>query len=142
MARDVRSLSWRARLVYGVGCIALGCYPLALGLGLFATDSSMLTAPPWVVSSAGIAFVIAGFMILLAHYSRVNDLLAGVLLFVFGLIGVWVAVFSSNEGFSGGLPFLPRDTNIMLGRWLFGLGALISFATCAYAFRRALSRST
>lgn len=137
MARDVRSLSKRARLVYGLGCIAVGCYPVALGLGFFPVAEAGLNAPPWVVMAAGFAFVIAGFMILLADHSRANDLLAGILLLLFGAIGVWVSLFSSSEGFSGGLPFLSQETNVFLGRCLFGLGALISFAVCAYAFRRA-----
>lgn len=141
MARDARSLSARARLVYGLGCIALGCYPLALSLGLLPVGETGFNAPLWVVAGAGFVFVIAGFMILLANYSRANDLLAGVLLLLFGIMGAWVSLFSSSEGFSGGLPLLSREANILLGRWLFGLGALISFAMCGYAIRRAIRES-
>ena len=142
MARDARSLSWRAKLAYGVGCIALGCYPIALGLGFFPVEEARLNAPPWVVVAAGLAFVIAGFMILLAAHSRVNDLLAAVLLLLFSVMGIWVSIFSPSEGFSGGLPFLSRELNIMLGRGLFGLGSLISIAMCAYALGRAANKST
>lgn len=141
MVRDARSLSGRARLVYGLGCIALGCYPLALSLGFLPVDEAGLHAPLWVVAVAGFVFIIAGFMILLANHSRANDLLAGVLLFLFGIMGAWVSLFSSSEGFSGGLPLVSQETNILLGRWLFGLGALISFALCGYAFRRAIRQS-
>lgn len=139
---SARNLSGRARLVYGLGCIALGCYPVALSLGLLPADDAGLQTPSWVVAAAGIAFIIAGFMILLARHTRANDLLAGVLLLLFGFMGIWVSVFSSAEGFSGGLPFLSRDLNIVLGRWLFGFGALISFAMSGYAFRRAVTGST
>lgn len=131
----------RARLIYGVGCVLIGCYPVALGLGLLPVDQADVHTPLWVVAGAGFAFVIAGFMILFAKHSRVNDLLAGILLLLFGIIGIWVSLFSSSEGFSGGLPFLPRELNITLGRWLFGLGSLISFAMCGYAFRRAIRGS-
>lgn len=141
MAKDVRSLSGRARLAYGLGCIALGCYPIAISLGYIPIEESASTAPPWVIAGAGSAFVIAGFMILLAHHSRANDWLAGVLLMVFGIMGVWVSVFSSSEGFSGGLPFFSQELNIRVGRWVFGLGSLICFALCAWAFRRAVSGS-
>jgi hypothetical protein len=141
MARDVRSLSRRARLAYGIGCIALGCYPVALGLGFFPADEAGLNAPRWVVAAAGCLFVIAGFMIFLANHSRANDLLAGILLLIFCALGLWVSLFSSDEGFSGGLPFLSHELNVTLGRWLIGLGAMITFAMCAYAFRRAFSRS-
>lgn len=137
MARDIRSLSRRARLIYGLGCIALGCFPIAASLGYAPVDEAAMTAPPWVVAGAGFIFVIVGFMFLLAHHSRANDLLAGVLLMLFGILGAWVSLFSSSEGFSGGLPFLSRELNTSIARWVFGLGALISFALCAWAFRRA-----
>ncbi|MDJ0700063.1 MAG: hypothetical protein QNJ07_09420 [Woeseiaceae bacterium] len=141
MAKHIRSLSKRARLVYGVGCLALGCYPIAMALGYVSIDEAESTAPRWVVAGAGLTFVVAGFMILLAKHSRANDLLAGVLLLLFGILGTWVAVFSSGEGFSGGLPFLSSELNIKVGRWVFGLGAMICFAFCVYAFRRATTRS-
>lgn len=137
MAKNIKSLSSRARLAYGLACIALGLYPVALGLGYFPVDEARLTAPSWVVAAAGFAFVIAGLMILLADHSRANDLLAGILLLIFGAIGAWVSLFSSSEGFSGGWPFFSQELNVFLGRCLFGLGALISFAICGYAFRRA-----
>lgn len=94
-------------------------------------------APMWVVASSGIVFLIAGCMIFLADHSWANDLLAGFLCLLFGAIGAWVSLFSSSEGFSGGLWILSNDANVSLGRWVFGLGALISFSISAYAFRRA-----
>jgi len=141
MAKDIRSLSKHARLAYGLGCLALGSYPIALSLGYVQIEESASTAPPWVIAGAGFVFVIAGFMILLANHSRANNLLAGVLLMVFGIMGIWVSLFSSSEGFSGGLPFLSQDLNILIGRCLFGLGAIISFALSAWAFRRGVSGS-
>ncbi len=137
MAKDIRSLSRRARLVYGFGCIIVGCLPIAMGLGYLPVDASESTAPSWVIVGAGSTFVIAGFMILFANHSRVNDLLAGFLLMLFGAIGLWVSVFSSGDGMSGGIPFVSRETNVLIGRWLFGLGALMSFALMIWAFRRA-----
>ena len=141
MARDTRSLSVRERSVYGIGCLALGCYPMAVALGVIPVQQADLAAPRWVIAGAGLVFVFAGFMILLAHHSRANDLLAGVLLLLFGILGAWVSVFSSDEGFSGGLPFLVPELNVLVGRWVFGLGALICFVLCVYALRRAASTS-
>ena len=141
MAMDARSPSGRARLVYGLGCIMLGCYPLALSLGFLPVDEAALNAPLWVVAGAGFVFVIAGFKILLAKHSRANDLLAGALLFLFGIMGAWVSLFGSSEGFSGGLPIVSSEANVLLGRWIFGLGSLVSFALSVYAFRRAIRKS-
>ena len=141
MARDVRSLSPHSRLAWGLGCIALGCYPISMALGWLPVDEADVMAPLWVVAMAGLAFVIAGAMILLANHSWANDLLAGVLCLLFGITGTWVSLFSSSEGFSGGSPLLSDESNVMLGRWLFGIGALICFAISAYAFRRAAQSS-
>lgn len=142
MAKDIRSLSNRARSVYGIGCLALGCYPIAIALGFVTVDEAALTVPRWIIAGAGLAFVVAGLMILYAHYSRANDVLAGVLLLLFGALGTWVSLFSSEEGFSGGLPFLSSERNVAVGRWVFGLGALICFALSVYAFRRAARSPT
>lgn len=141
MADDVRSLSKRSRITWGLICIGVGCYPIAIALGLIPLGPDEEMAPLWVIAGAGIAFIIAGLMILLAHYSRANDYLAGVLCLVFGAMGTWVSLFSSDDGFSGGLFFLSHEQNIMLGRWVFGLGAVICFAICVYAFRRAAQSS-
>ena len=141
MAKDIRSLSKRARLGYGIGCLVLGCYAIAIAFGPLSVESADLLAPRWVVAGAGLTFVIAGCMILLANHSKANDMLAGLLLLLFGILGTWVSVFSSDAGFSGGLPFLSRELNIQVGRWLFGLGALICFAFSAYAFRRAAAET-
>ena len=141
MAKDVRSLSRGSRLAWGFVCIAIGCYPIAISFGLVPFDDAPLNAPQWVVAGAGIAFVIAGLMILLAHHPRANDFLAGVLCMLFGFMGAWVALFSSSAGFSGGWFFLSDEQNETIGRWVFGVGAVVSFAVAAWAFRRASQSS-
>lgn len=139
MAKDIRSLTKRSRLAYGFGCIALGGYPLALAVGFVPAGEPGLLAPAWAAAGAGMVFIIGGFMILLADHSQANDFLAGFLLLIFGAVGTWASLFSPSEGIQGGLPFLSRETNVLVGRWVFGLGALISFSLSAWAFRRAAS---
>lgn len=141
MANSIRSLSKRARLIWGLVCIAMGCFPISVALGLVPTDEADVMAPMWVVALVGFVLLIAGLMILLANYSRANDFLAGVLCLAFGAIGTWASLFSSSDGFSGGLFFLSYEQNVILGRWFFGFGALICFAISAYAFRRAARSS-
>lgn len=125
----------------GLLCIALGFYPFSIALGILPVDEAKVMAPMWVVATSGIMFVIAGGMILLGSHSWANDSLAGILCLLFGGMGTWVSLFSSSEGFSGGIPLLPHESNVTLGRWMFGIGALISFAVSAYAFRRAYQSS-
>jgi len=141
MAERVRSLSRRARYAWGLVCIALGLYPVSLALGLIPFDEGKVAAPMWVVALSGFVFLIGGLMLLLADYARANNLLAGVLCLVFGVAGAWVSLFGHSDGFSGGFMFLSNEQNVTLGRWVFGLGALMCFATSAYAFRRAAQSS-
>lgn len=125
----------------GLVCIALGCYPLSIALGFLPIDEAKMMAPMWVVAMSGVVFIIAGGMILLGNHSWANDLLAGILCLLFGVMGAWVSLFSASEGFSGGVPLLGHESNVTLARWMFGIGALISFAISAYAFRRAYQSS-
>jgi len=141
MTQDIRTLSSRARLVYGLGCITLGCFPILVSTGLLDAWKSASLAPYWVVVGTGVIFIIAGFMILMAHHSRVNDLLAAVLLMIFGILGVWASLFGTSESISGGLPFFSREINVLIGRWVFGISALISFALCAWAIRRGMANT-
>jgi len=122
-------------------CIVLGILPMLIALGLIPVDEADVLAPMWVVALSGMVFLIGGCMIFLGDHSRANDLLAGVLCLVFGVVGTWVSLFSPGEGFSGGIPLLSTADNVILGRWVFGGGALICFVISAYAFRRAILSS-
>lgn len=131
----------RTRFVLGLICIVLGTLPLLVALGVIPVDEADVYAPIWVVAISGMVFLIGGCMIFLGDHSWANDLLAGVLCLLFGVVGVWVALFACSEGFSGGIPLLSDAVNVTLGRWVFGGGALISFSISAYAFRRAFQSS-
>ena len=115
--------------------IACGGYALLVASGLLNAEPSNGT-PFWVIGLVGLSFVIAGLMILLRHYSRAVDLLAAVLLGAFTLVAGWVTFDSSPDGMSGGIPFLPRDMNVTLGRTMFGLGTLMCFGGFLYALKR------
>lgn len=75
-------------------------------------------------------------MMLVGHDSRINDLFASILLLIMGLVGAWVALFGPADAFSGGIPFLPTEYNIVIARWLFGSGAVVVFAFFVYALHR------
>jgi hypothetical protein len=137
MAENLENISGRSRLAWGLFCIAVGCYPIAVALGLLPVDEARLMAPMWAVAMAGFMFVVAGAMILIGNHRWANDLLAGILTLLFGIMGTWTSLFSPSEGFSGGIALLSDESNVTLGRWMFGIGALMCFAVSAYAFRRA-----
>lgn len=115
--------------------IACGGYALLAASGVLPVTMANDT-PVWVLGLAGIMFVIAGLMIFLRNYSRALDLLAALILASFTLIAAWITFHASSEGFSGGIPFLPYEFNVSLGRVMFGLGALLCFGGFLYALKR------
>ena len=131
----------RARRFAGLLCIALGLLPMSVALGWISVPSTSLHAPMWVLALCGGIFVVTGSMIVLGNQSRANDLLAGIICLLFGTVGAWIALLGPAEGISGGLPFLSGATNSAIGRWVFGIGALMCFAIAAYAFRLAFQSS-
>lgn len=130
----------RGRLVLGLLCIAAGVMPILVALDIVAVDPGQVSAPMWVVAACGAVFVIGGCMAILASHSWANDVLAGALCLSFAAIGTWVALFSSADDFSGGVPFVAHETNVLIGRWVFGTGTLICLAISFYVFKRAARR--
>jgi hypothetical protein len=130
-----------SRLAWGLICIALGLLPISIALDWLPVAEASLHAPPWVVALSGAVFLIGGCMILLTNHTWANDLLAALLCLPFGIIAAWAALFGASDAFSGGLPFLSHEANVVLGRWVFGVGAIICFVISAYAARRAIQSS-
>ena len=115
--------------------IACGGFALLAAAGVVPIETSNDT-PLWVIGLVGAIFVIAGIMIFLRNYSRALDLFAAVLLAAFTLVAGWITFYSSPEGFSGGIPFLPHAMNVSVARGMFGFGALMCFAGFLYALKR------
>ena len=115
--------------------IACGGYALLAASSVIPVQTENDT-PLWVVGLVGVIFVIAGIMIFLRNYSRALDLFAAIMLAAFTLISGWITFHASSEGFSGGIPFLPNDTNVSLSRVMFGIGTLLCFGIFLYALNR------
>ncbi len=115
--------------------IACGGYALLAASGVIPVQRANNT-PIWIVGLVGVIFVIAGVMIFLRNYSRALDLFAAIILASFTLVAGWITFHASSEGFSGGIPFLPNETNVSLARVMFGFGALLCFGGFLYALKR------
>jgi hypothetical protein len=122
----------------GWECVLIGLYPISLAFGFIKIEDSAVHAPMWIIALSGIVFLIGGCMILLSQHKRLMDLLAALICLIFAAIGMWVSFYAPPEGFSGGIPFFPSQANIMIGRWIFGGGAVVSFLIFVYALRRAM----
>jgi len=118
--------------------VFLGLYPLLASAGVLPLNPQDVHAPRWVLALCGFIFLLGGLMMLLGHRARVNDALAALFCYSAAAVGVWVALFGDASQMSGGIPFLPREANVVLGRAVFGFGAVISLAVAVYATRRSL----
>ena len=119
----------------------LALYLLLAAAGLLPIDPADVHVPYWMLGLIGFALLIAACMVLFGHHSRLNDGLAAVFCAAIALAGAWIAIRGPADGFSGGLPFLPREWNVKLGRAMFGAGAAVSVSIGVYALRRALRRN-
>ncbi len=119
MSRQAKSPFW------GGICILSGVYILLVSLGALATVGVESDTPKWVLWACSITFVAAGIALSTEPRSLARSVCVACILIAMASVGVWVSVFSPADGFSGGIPFLPRSLNVGLARGLFGFGALI-----------------
>jgi len=125
-------LTPRARFVFGLGAIAAGLLPMALGMGLIVPRPGSMRAPEWVVFLAGSTFFLAGWLILLPEsWVRTRGLLGAVLLSGFAAVFDWVGFGPGERQFSAGLSIGPLSSSgpgsELTGRIVFGLaGAAMS----------------
>ena len=81
--------------------------------------------PSWVLVMLGLGLILVGVSVFFRIGSPIATRLIGVSLLLIALTFIWVAFFGDPRYMSGGLPFLPDDYNVLLGRTMFGLFALI-----------------
>lgn len=122
--------------LWGWLCIALGLFPLGIALDLLPVDPRGVHAPPWVLALCGLVFISGGGLILLHRHRILQHLFAGTIAASFGLVGLWVALFAPDDGFSGGIFFVSDETNVAIARWFFGAGAVLALAIFAAAMLR------
>lgn len=125
-----KSVSWGAVMVV----LALVLFLVAAGV--IPTGGEVPVAPPMVVTMAGLVLAAGGVALMLPPNSRLRLALVAVLVAGFVAIGGWIAFYGTPGTISGGLSFLPRETNALLGRLVFGIGALISIAILFVVLRQ------
>ncbi|MFN1835737.1 hypothetical protein AB2B38_010775 [Balneola sp. MJW-20] len=135
--KKVNGKELSARGVAGISLVFMltGMFFILLGLGVIPADDESFNAPRWVVRLSGMVFFIGGLMIWNGNNSALNDLLGGVLVLIFGVIGAWVALNGDAADFSGGIPLIGKENNVILSRIMFGTGSVICLIISLYAFR-------
>jgi hypothetical protein len=132
--------------------MSIGALTAAMGLGIVLISLEVIpagkaNAPMWVVTLAGLCFLLGGLAILIPaavtgearrdgeipvgapQWLRVLQYLFGLALFAcFASIGSWIAFGPGARSFGINLPFLSTvEGSDMLGRIAFGIGALIAW---------------
>lgn len=78
-------------------CVALGLYLILIAADLLPARDTEANAPNSILALCGLIFVIGGWMAYLGRRSRANELMAAMLLLLFGAVGAWVSLFSPSE---------------------------------------------
>jgi len=143
-------LSPGGAIVMGVFFGAMGTFIVLLALGTFGDPHLSDGTPPWVGVAAGLAFLLGGLAVIVGYgvaggIAPDGDLPAATPFFVrlvqyvLGLgitamlasIASWVAFGSGSRHFSGSGLFVGGAVNEALGRAVFGIGALLTWAITA-----------
>lgn len=115
--------------------ILTGLFFIFIGIGIIPIDDPTLNSPKWVLGLCGFVFSLSGVMVLLGEKSPINNLLGGLLVLSFAIIGGWIAFFGDSAHFSGGTPILSDSQNVIVARILFGSGSLMCFFIFIYAIK-------
>jgi len=119
-----------------MGYIALAC-AVFIACAAFL-DHKVSGNQRWVMLIASSVFGLAVLQLVTAATGRSSHLLAGFACVGFSALGLFAAF--TRDKLRGGIPFIPAPWNQSFGHALFGFGALVSGATAAYFFRRAMRR--
>ena len=137
--------SRRTTILCGLFAVAMGLFLLLVGLGVVPVKSRSVHGPMWIASAAGIAFMLAGLSVAVGaihgvsetgeppqdtgwwmrlFYTAIGVIIAGTL----ASVGSWIAFGPGPRAFSGtGLFLLSREASDMVGRIVFGFGAVLTW---------------
>jgi hypothetical protein len=126
---------WLPILFVGAGTLVM-----MLALDIIPVDPSKVYAPRWVLLSAGLTFALAGLVMSLVPLRHEHPALymfaCSLMCTTFFLVGAWVALFATGiEGTVGPFVFTGPVADLM-GRGMFGLGALLQGVLVAYSWRQ------
>ncbi len=109
-------------------------------LDIISIDENLVHAPNWVIALLGILFLSSGLVVVVSPESSIATWSAGTLVIAITLVSAWVAVYGSGEHFSGDLPFISKDTNVIIARFIFGCVSLLGLAIILAAAKKTWGR--
>ena len=147
---DRNELSSGGAIVIGVFFGGVGTLVMLLALGTFGDRHLSDGTPPWVGVAAGVMFVLAGLAIIVGYgiaggamangdlppgtprsVRLVQSALGLGITVLLASIASWIAFGAGPRRFSGHGPFISGAVSEMLGRAMFGLGAVLMWVFMA-----------
>ena len=139
------ALSRPVALVASLLCFICGAAVLAVAIGVLPAQPGTLEAPRWVAGCAGVIFMAGALIPLNAAFGLpdwMNQLAALSVALGLAVLFNWVAFFPGERHFSTtfSVPGVQVSTGggQIMGRIMFGLGALLADAIVLHALWRAL----
>jgi hypothetical protein len=69
-----------------------------------------------------------------------RSFLGGVICLSLSIIGFWIVFYGDGQNIQGGIPFIAEATNQVIGRIVFGFGAVITGLLAVVAFRELINK--
>lgn len=119
---------------------AAGTAVVLLAVGMIPVEPEKITAPRWVILSAGLMFTLAGVVMRLMPYRHEHPAwymcTCSLMCTMFFLVGAWAACCAAGVQGSIGPVLLTGPAADWLGRVIFGLGALLLGFLSLYSWRQ------
>ena len=136
-----KDLSPGQRVAIGVAVIAMGIGVVVLGVDSLANKTNKFAAGEFAALPVGMVFAFGGALLALPRsFARMRSLMAALMITALALTADWIA-FGPGEsslwsGFSLNSVRGPLQTGHMLGRVLFGIGAVLADLLALWAWVR------
>ena len=117
------------------GLIMAGIIIELVAWGVVSVDKERVHAPMWVIGLTGLLFL-AGGVLLAKPGGRIGTWAGGVVVSVITVVSGWVALYGPAEHFSGDLPWIAGETNVLIARLVFACVALLGLAILVGAVAR------
>jgi len=133
---DKKSLSPGKRVAIGIVVCAVGVGVVALGVYQLGPKANVFAAWEFAALPVGIAFAFGGaFLALPRSFVRTRALIAALMVTALALTADWIAFGPGvRRGFSLNNVRGPLQTSQMLGRLLFGVGAVLADLLALWAW--------
>jgi len=134
-----KSLSPGKRVAIGIVVCAVGVGVVALGVYQLGPKANVFAAWEFAALPVGMAFAFAGaFLALPRSFVRTRALIAALMVTALALTADWIAFGPGDASLRRGFSFNnvrgPLQTSQMLGRLLFGVGAVLADLLALWAW--------